>query len=182
MTNTKHTPGPWRATVGGEVRATMMGHDVQVAIATVHAPGISEQTSADARLIAAAPDLLAALPGRPLAIFLAAAAVAGLATVFAGSSRGRDRIAFLGSSSFLAGLSMATAACVFPVMLRSTSDAALSFTAHNGLGTAPITVYGTEELKKKWLPRVSQGKDKLACLALTEPDAGSDAAARRPGR
>jgi alkylation response protein AidB-like acyl-CoA dehydrogenase len=51
---------------------------------------------------------------------------------------------------------------------------ALSFTAHNGLGTAPITIYGTEELKKKWLPRVSQGKDKLACLALTEPDAGSD--------
>jgi len=51
---------------------------------------------------------------------------------------------------------------------------ALSFTAHNGLGTAPITLYGTDELKKKWLPLVSQGRNKLACLALTEPDAGSD--------
>ena len=80
------------------------------------------------------PDLLAALPGRPLAIFLAAGAVGGLATVFAASSRGRDRTAFLGSCSFLAGLSMATAACVFPVMLRSTSDAALSLTAHNAGG------------------------------------------------
>jgi alkylation response protein AidB-like acyl-CoA dehydrogenase len=51
---------------------------------------------------------------------------------------------------------------------------ALSFTAHNGLGTAPITLYGTEELKKKWLPLVSQGRNKLGSLALTEPDAGSD--------
>ncbi|MDL2717791.1 MAG: cytochrome d ubiquinol oxidase subunit II [Acidobacteriota bacterium] len=80
------------------------------------------------------PDLLAALPRRPLAIFLAAGAAAGLATVFAGSSRGHDRAAFLGSSSFLAGLSTATATCVFPVMLRSTSNPALSLTAHNAGG------------------------------------------------
>jgi alkylation response protein AidB-like acyl-CoA dehydrogenase len=51
---------------------------------------------------------------------------------------------------------------------------ALSFTAHNGLGTAPIAIYGTDELKKKWLPLVAQGKNKLGSLALTEPDAGSD--------
>lgn len=51
---------------------------------------------------------------------------------------------------------------------------ALAFTAHNGLGTAPITLYGTEELKKKWLPIVSSGKNKLGALALTEPGAGSD--------
>jgi len=51
---------------------------------------------------------------------------------------------------------------------------ALSFTAHNGLGTAPIALYGTEELKKKWLPLVAEGKNKLGSLALTEPDAGSD--------
>jgi len=51
---------------------------------------------------------------------------------------------------------------------------ALSFTAHNGLGTAPIALYGTDELKKKWLPLVAQGKNKLGSLALTEPDAGSD--------
>ena len=51
---------------------------------------------------------------------------------------------------------------------------ALAFTAHNGLGTAPITLYGSEELKKKWLPIVASGKNKLGALALTEPGAGSD--------
>jgi butyryl-CoA dehydrogenase len=51
---------------------------------------------------------------------------------------------------------------------------ALSFTAHNGLGTAPIALYGTEELKMKWLPLVAGGKNKLGSLALTEPNAGSD--------
>jgi len=51
---------------------------------------------------------------------------------------------------------------------------ALAFTAHNGLGTAPIALYGSEELKKKWLPLVSEGKNKLGALALTEPGAGSD--------
>ncbi len=51
---------------------------------------------------------------------------------------------------------------------------ALAFTAHNGLGTAPIALYGTDELKKKWLPIVSSGKNKLGALALTEPGAGSD--------
>ncbi|MBI5823114.1 MAG: acyl-CoA dehydrogenase family protein [Chloroflexi bacterium] len=51
---------------------------------------------------------------------------------------------------------------------------ALAFTAHNGLGTAPIALYGTEELKKQWLPLVANGKNKLGALALTEPGAGSD--------
>jgi len=51
---------------------------------------------------------------------------------------------------------------------------ALAFTAHNGLGTAPIALYGSEELKKKWLPLVAEGKNKLGALALTEPGAGSD--------
>lgn len=51
---------------------------------------------------------------------------------------------------------------------------ALAFTAHNGLGTAPIAIYGSEELKKKWLPLVASGKNKLGALALTEPGAGSD--------
>lgn len=51
---------------------------------------------------------------------------------------------------------------------------ALAFTAHNGLGTAPIAQYGSDELKKKWLPLVASGKNKLGSLALTEPGAGSD--------
>lgn len=51
---------------------------------------------------------------------------------------------------------------------------ALAFTAHNGLGTAPLSLYGNSGLKKKWLPIVSSGKNKLGALALTEPGAGSD--------
>ena len=51
---------------------------------------------------------------------------------------------------------------------------ALAIAAHNGLGTTPIVLYGSEELKQKWLPLVASGKNKLAALALTEPGAGSD--------
>jgi len=51
---------------------------------------------------------------------------------------------------------------------------ALAIAAHNGLGTTPLVQFGNEELKKKWLPLVSSGKNKLGALALTEPGAGSD--------
>jgi alkylation response protein AidB-like acyl-CoA dehydrogenase len=51
---------------------------------------------------------------------------------------------------------------------------ALALAAHNGLGTAPLVLYGSEALKKKWLPRVASGRHKLGALALTEPGAGSD--------
>jgi len=77
---------------------------------------------------------LPALARRPLAWLLAAVALAGLASAFSGLSRGRDRAAFLGSCAFLAGLSTATAACVFPVLLRATGDSALSMTAYNASG------------------------------------------------
>lgn len=51
---------------------------------------------------------------------------------------------------------------------------ALSLAAHNGLGTMPIVAFGNDQLKQRWLPLVAQGKSRLAALALTEPDAGSD--------
>jgi len=51
---------------------------------------------------------------------------------------------------------------------------ALAIAAHNGLGSTPIVLYGSEEQKKKWLPIVSSGQFKLGSLALTEPGAGSD--------
>lgn len=78
--------------------------------------------------------LLEALASRSVAILLAAVAVAGLAGVFQGLARGRDLSTFMGSSAFLAGLSTATAACVFPVMLRAIPDPALSMTAFNSGG------------------------------------------------
>ena len=51
---------------------------------------------------------------------------------------------------------------------------ALAISAHNGLALGPIAKYGTEEQKQKWLPLLTSGKNKLACLSLTEPGAGSD--------
>jgi cytochrome bd ubiquinol oxidase subunit II len=82
------------------------------------------------------PGFLSGLTGRPLAWLPAAAALVGLIAVFRASSRGRDRAAFLGSAAFLGGLSVATAACVYPVMLRSSGDSALSMTVANGAGDA----------------------------------------------
>jgi alkylation response protein AidB-like acyl-CoA dehydrogenase len=49
---------------------------------------------------------------------------------------------------------------------------ATSFAA-SGLGAYPILLYGSEELKKKYLPQIASGK-KLAAFGLTEPGAGSD--------
>ena len=46
--------------------------------------------------------------------------------------------------------------------------------AGNSLGAEPIIMYGTEEQKKKYLPKVASG-EYLAAFALTEPEAGSDA-------
>ncbi len=51
---------------------------------------------------------------------------------------------------------------------------ALAIAAHNGLGTTPIVLFGTEAQKKQYLPPAAAGKGKLASLALTEPGAGSD--------
>jgi alkylation response protein AidB-like acyl-CoA dehydrogenase len=51
---------------------------------------------------------------------------------------------------------------------------ALAIAAHNGLGITPIVLYGSEELKQEWLPKVASGQNKLSALALTEPGAGSD--------
>jgi len=51
---------------------------------------------------------------------------------------------------------------------------ALSISAHNGLGCAPLTLFGDEEVKQRFLRPVATGEGKLAALALTEPGAGSD--------
>ena len=48
--------------------------------------------------------------------------------------------------------------------------------AGSALGAYPITLFGTDEQKKRFLPDLAAGK-RLAAFALTEPGAGSDAAA-----
>ena len=49
-----------------------------------------------------------------------------------------------------------------------------AFGAHTGIGTMPILFYGTEEQKKKYLPKLSSG-EWFGAYCLTEPNAGSDA-------
>jgi alkylation response protein AidB-like acyl-CoA dehydrogenase len=51
---------------------------------------------------------------------------------------------------------------------------AVAYGAHTGIGTLPILYYGTEEQKKKYVPKLATGEWK-ASYCLTEPDAGSDA-------
>ncbi len=49
---------------------------------------------------------------------------------------------------------------------------------HGGLATDPILRFGSEDLKRAYLPSAASG-EKIGAFALTEPDAGSDAAGIR---
>jgi acyl-CoA dehydrogenase family protein 9 len=49
---------------------------------------------------------------------------------------------------------------------------------HQSIGLKGLILFGTEEQKKKWLPRLASG-EMIAAFALTEPEAGSDAASIR---
>jgi len=82
------------------------------------------------------PALIVVLPGRPLAWAALAMALAGLVAVFAGRARGWNLTAFLGSCAFLGGLLAATAACLYPTLLRSLGDPGLSITARSGGASA----------------------------------------------
>jgi acyl-CoA dehydrogenase family protein 9 len=57
-------------------------------------------------------------------------------------------------------------------------DASLAVTlgGHQSIGLKAILLYGTDEQKRKYLPTLATG-EKVAAFALTEPSAGSDAAA-----
>lgn len=55
-----------------------------------------------------------------------------------------------------------------------TGSFSTAFGAHTGIGTMPITLYGTEEQKKKYVPRLASG-EWFGSYCLTEPGAGSDA-------
>jgi short/branched chain acyl-CoA dehydrogenase len=63
-------------------------------------------------------------------------------------------------------------------LTRIDSSVAITVAAHTSLGTMPIFLFGTEEQKQEWLPDLASGM-KLAAFGLTEPGAGSDAAATR---
>jgi butyryl-CoA dehydrogenase len=73
-----------------------------------------------------------------------------------------------------AGVDAISAAIAVEELGWGCGSTALAIAAHNGLGCTPISLFGSDELKKKFLPTVTSGEGKLAALALTEPGAGSD--------
>ena len=62
--------------------------------------------------------------------------------------------------------------------ISSYASFSVSVGAHSGIGTLPIVYFGTEEQKRKYLPKIASG-EWLACYCLSEPQAGSDAQASR---
>lgn len=73
-----------------------------------------------------------------------------------------------------AGVDAVSAAIAIEELGWGCGSTALAIAAHNGLGTAPIAQFGSQAQKQRFLPPAASGKGKLAALALTEPDAGSD--------
>jgi short-chain 2-methylacyl-CoA dehydrogenase len=59
-------------------------------------------------------------------------------------------------------------------LTRVDSSVAITLCAHTSLGTQPIYLFGSEEQKAEWLPRLCAG-EVLGAFGLTEPEAGSDA-------
>jgi short/branched chain acyl-CoA dehydrogenase len=59
-------------------------------------------------------------------------------------------------------------------LTRVDSSVAITLCAHTSLGTQPIYLFGSDEQKREWLPRLCSG-ERLGAFGLTEPEAGSDA-------
>ncbi len=99
----------------------------------------------------------------------------------------RQRVAALGEAGFLkavvpaayggthAKLDVRTLCLAREILGYRDGLADFAF-AMQGLGTGSITLFGSEDLKKKYLPRTRDGKA-IAAFALSEPEAGSDVAA-----
>ncbi len=74
-----------------------------------------------------------------------------------------------------AGLSFVSYALVVEEISKVCASTGVLLSAHTSLAVNPILQFGSEEQKKKYLPPLCRG-EKIGCILLTEPDAGSDAA------
>jgi alkylation response protein AidB-like acyl-CoA dehydrogenase len=73
------------------------------------------------------------------------------------------------------GLSQTNYARAAQLVASYCGSTAVWLTAHQSIGVPqPLKLFGTEEQKKKYLPRIAKGE--ISAFALTEPDAGSDPA------
>ncbi|MEZ7495479.1 acyl-CoA dehydrogenase family protein [Leeuwenhoekiella aequorea] len=72
------------------------------------------------------------------------------------------------------GMGFVSTMLVCDYISGATGSIATAFGAHTGIGTMPITLYGSEEQKKKYVPKLATG-EWFGAYCLTEPGAGSDA-------
>jgi butyryl-CoA dehydrogenase len=74
-----------------------------------------------------------------------------------------------------AGMDVVSYAIVIEEISRVCANTGVILSVNNSLVCDPIEKYGNEEQKERFLQPLARG-EKLGCFALTEPDAGSDAA------
>jgi alkylation response protein AidB-like acyl-CoA dehydrogenase len=72
------------------------------------------------------------------------------------------------------GMGFVNTVLVCDAISGATGSFSTAFGAHTGIGTMPITLYGTEEQKQKYVPKLASG-EWFGAYCLTEPGAGSDA-------
>jgi len=72
------------------------------------------------------------------------------------------------------GMGFVSTLLVCDYISSGTGSFSTAFGAHTGIGTLPITLYGTEEQKQKYVPKLATG-EWFGSYCLTEPEAGSDA-------
>jgi butyryl-CoA dehydrogenase len=77
-----------------------------------------------------------------------------------------------------AGLGNVELSLVLEEVNRACAATGVTLSVHNSLVTGPIRKFGTPEQKQVWLPRLASGEI-IGAYCLTEPNAGSDAAALR---
>jgi len=75
-----------------------------------------------------------------------------------------------------AGLDALAFAICIEELAQACASTAVIVDVHTSVGTEPILLFGDEEQKRRWLPRLASG-ELLGAFALTEPASGSDAAA-----
>jgi acyl-CoA dehydrogenase len=74
-----------------------------------------------------------------------------------------------------AGLDALAFAICIEELAQACAATAVIVDVHTSVGTEPILLFGDEEQKRRWLPRLASG-EVLGAFALTEPASGSDAA------
>ncbi len=100
----------------------------------------------------------------------------------------RELVARMGELGFMgiaipeqyggAGLDTVSYVLVLEEISRACASTGVILSVNNSLVCDPIYKFGNEEQKQKWLTPLAQGR-LLGCFALSEPEAGSDAAAQK---